>query len=134
MDLQIITRMRLGEAKLLLRPGHYSGAYYLAGYIVECSLKSCIARQSRRYEFPDRRRASDCHTHDLVSLVRLAGLDSILHAEMNANLAFSANWSIIKDWKETCRYASRTEQEAKDIISAIASRKHGFLKWVRSHW
>jgi len=43
-DLQALSRIRLTEAKALLRLGHYDGAYYLAGYAAECALKACIAK------------------------------------------------------------------------------------------
>src|SRR5919106_3680906 len=43
--------------------GEPSGAYYLAGYAVECGLKACIAKQVRRHEFPDRTTVNQSHTH-----------------------------------------------------------------------
>jgi HEPN domain-containing protein len=46
--------VRLKEANVLLRLGLSDGAYYLAGYAVECALKACIAKGTRRYEFPDK--------------------------------------------------------------------------------
>ncbi len=40
MDFQSFSRIRVNEAKALLHLKHYSGAYYLAGYAVECALKA----------------------------------------------------------------------------------------------
>jgi hypothetical protein len=40
--------MRLTEAKSLYRLGHFSGAYHIAGYAIECAFKACIAKQTRR--------------------------------------------------------------------------------------
>ena len=51
------------------------GTYYLAGYAVECALKACIAKETKRHEFPDRRKVDASHTHDLRELVRLAKLE-----------------------------------------------------------
>lgn len=51
-DFQELARVRLREAGALLRARHYDGAYYLAGYAVECALKACLARKVRRHEFP----------------------------------------------------------------------------------
>lgn len=56
-DLQALSKARLIEAKALLRLGLNDGAYYLAGYAVECAIKACIAKGSLRHEFPDKRRA-----------------------------------------------------------------------------
>jgi HEPN domain-containing protein len=33
---------------VLLEAGLYAGAYYLAGYAVECALKACIAKKTAR--------------------------------------------------------------------------------------
>jgi HEPN domain-containing protein len=39
-DFQELALVRLNEAKVLLDAGHFDGAYYLAGYAVECALKA----------------------------------------------------------------------------------------------
>src|SRR5262249_10273775 len=71
-DLQQLSRLRRREARVLLDAGHSAGAYYLVGYAVECALKACIARSTRRYDFPedlDEAQSSDapvadrCHRH-----------------------------------------------------------------------
>ncbi|MCH9011178.1 MAG: HEPN domain-containing protein, partial [Chloroflexi bacterium] len=73
-DLQEISSLRVEEARVLLRNGYYSGAYYLIGYAVECALKACIAKQIRRYDFPDRKLVNDSYTHDLEKLLGVSGL------------------------------------------------------------
>lgn len=57
-DLQELSKVRLKEATALLKLGLFDGAYYLAGYAVECALKACIAKGTQRGEFPDRKRWS----------------------------------------------------------------------------
>jgi HEPN domain-containing protein len=42
--LQDLSKVRLKEATALLNLRMYDGAYYLAGYAVECALKACIAK------------------------------------------------------------------------------------------
>ncbi len=54
-DLQKLAVIRIKEAKLLLDNDAYEGSYYLAGYAVECALKACFAKQTKQYEFPDKR-------------------------------------------------------------------------------
>ena len=87
-DLQRLAGVRISEAKALLDRRLYSGAYYLAGYAVECGLKACVAKRTRRYDFPDRKLASDSFTHNLNALVGVAGLQTLLSAEMARDPAF----------------------------------------------
>jgi HEPN domain-containing protein len=42
-----LAEQRLAEAELLLANGFWSGAYYLAGYALECALKAKIASSFR---------------------------------------------------------------------------------------
>ena len=46
LGLQTLAQMRLEDAKALEQSGQYAGAYYLAGFAVECRLKACIARKT----------------------------------------------------------------------------------------
>jgi len=71
-DLQRLSNARIREAKILFAAGEYSGAYYLAGYAVECALKACFAKSVKRYDFPDKTRAGNIFTHKLKDLARLA--------------------------------------------------------------
>lgn len=59
---------RAREASCLERNGHLHGAIYLAGYVVECLLKSYL--QHKRVEFP----RSGPSGHDLRALWKKAGL------------------------------------------------------------
>jgi HEPN domain-containing protein len=77
-DLQKLSNMRIREAKVLFAAEEYSGAYYLAGYAVECALKACIAKSVQRYDFPDKSLAQKSYVHDLKDLLRLADPDSVL--------------------------------------------------------
>ena len=52
-DFQALARVRLEEAKALRDAGRPAGAYYLAGYTVECALKACIAKRTREHDFPN---------------------------------------------------------------------------------
>ena len=55
-DLQKLSNTRIREAKALFAAGEYSGAYYLAGYAVECALKACFAKNVKQYDFPEKGR------------------------------------------------------------------------------
>src|SRR5512142_1657853 len=98
---QRISELRRKEALALLTAGHYPGAYYLVGYALECALKACVAKQVRRYDFPDKKLADKVFTHDLEVLMKLSGLAPDVEKEMKINKSFALNWAIVKDWSES---------------------------------
>jgi len=133
-DLHHLSRIRLREAKVLLDNNCYEGAYYLSGYAIECALKACIAKQTQRCNFPDRKFVSDIYTHDLNKLMNLAGLESDYKLR-KADNDFERNWAIVKDWSEQSRYVyGVTEATAKDYYSAVVNRKNGIILWIRKWW
>jgi HEPN domain-containing protein len=133
-DLQNLARVRLAEAKTLLGAAQYDGAYYLAGYAVECALKACFARAVERHSFPDLERVRKSYTHKITELVKLARLEPERVSIEAANPAFALNWSIVKDWNEISRYALHPEDEARSLYAAITNRPDGILTWIRRHW
>lgn len=133
-DLHQLAEARLREAEVLLNAGEWSGAYYLAGYAVECGLKACIAKQTGLHDFPDKDRAQKSYSHKLVELVKVAGLDASLDAEALANPLFRTNWMIAKRWNETARYAQWAATEAHALLNAINHPSEGVLLWLKNHW
>lgn len=134
-SLQRLSAQRRREARALLLAGHFAGTYYLAGYAVECALKACIAKQTQRYTFPDKKLAQDSWTHDLERLVQIAGLAPALQRDLAANPALELNWAIVKDWKETARYElAFSRQQARDFYSACSAKRAGVLTWIRRRW
>jgi HEPN domain-containing protein len=133
-DLQKLSNMRIREAKILFAAGEHSGAYYLAGYAVECALKACIAKGVQRYDFPDKSLAQESYSHDLVKLVKLADLDSELTSSTGANARLDASWNLTKSWTENSRYSVWTKNEAEAIIDAVATRSDGVLAWIKRRW
>ncbi|HXB21520.1 MAG TPA: hypothetical protein VNV88_09065 [Candidatus Solibacter sp.] len=107
------------EAGVLVQNRKLQGAYYLAGYAVECALKACIARQTKRYEFPPKvRHVHDVYTHDLDKLLRLAGLDKQLESDIQTNTALAINWAVVKDWDEEKRYVT-SGLNGRDMHAAL---------------
>jgi hypothetical protein len=97
-------------------------------------LKACIAKDTKRSEFPDLEKVKDSYTHKLPTLVRVALLTSGLDAECVSDPAFELNWETAKDWSEKDRYVEHTEQEARELYRAITDRKHGVMRWIRQYW
>jgi HEPN domain-containing protein len=134
-DLQSLAESRLREADVLLAAREYNGAYYLAGYSVECAIKACIAKQTMAEDFPDVNHAKASWVHDLEALIKQAGLLQTLSKHRANNTVFHTHWLVAKDWSVDSRYdLSHTMQEAEDLVRAIADPHSGILAWLRLHW
>ncbi len=139
-DFQQLSELRAKEAKALLAAGFPEGAYYLAGYAVECALKACIARKTREFDFPEKKRVNDSHTHDLGKLLALAGLSEDLQLEFAANPDLETFWEVVRDWSEESRYemiqGSDEEriQLATLMIQAIGAQYGGVMQWIKQRW
>lgn len=132
-EFQQLARLRIAEARALLRLGHHHGAYYLAGYAVECGLKACIARKFRRHELPDKEVVVASYTHDLQRLLKFAELEAVLDKERKRSARFSAHWGLVKDWTVESRYAIIDESRARDMLRAVVGRD-SVMAWIRRYW
>ena len=134
-ELQRIAEQRVREARVLLENECYPGAYYLLGYAIECALKACIAKQIRRYDFPDKKLVDSSHVHDLEQLLSLSGVKFEFEDAKKTNPKLANYWSVVKDWKETSRYTTDTlELSARDLYKAVTARKDGVLSWLKKRW
>ena len=134
-DFQELSKKRRLEARSLLSAQHYHGAYYLAGYSLECALKACIAKQTRRHQFPDKKLANEAFQHDLTKLLQVSGLQPDFEKELRANSVFQVNWTIAKDWSEVSRYdLTLTQAQARDLYVACTARQNGILSWISRRW
>ena len=133
-DLRRLARIRLKEARILLNANCFDGAYYLSGYAVECALKACIAKTTKRSEFPDLEKVKGSYTHKFTELVKLARLQATLEAEQARDAAFRSNWRSVSNWTEQSRYAEQAEHEARTLYKAISDREHGVMRWLKRHW
>lgn len=133
-ELKKLARMRVRESKVLLAAKEYCGAYYLAGYAIECSLKAVVSKKFEKSKIPDKRFVNDIYTHKLDDLLRHADLKSQFEADCRTNPDLAANWMVIKDWSEERRYSvSISKADATDIYAAITERGNGVLKWIFQH-
>jgi HEPN domain-containing protein len=132
-DFQRLADLRARDAGSLSKSGNQQGAYYLAGYAVECALKACIAKKTRRHEFPPKRKYIDeIYQHDLNILLKRAGLEEQLDKDMQANEALAANWNTVKVWTEESRYRV-SGLGGKDLYAAITGTD-GVLPWIKKLW
>ncbi len=131
-DLQALAHIRLADAQLLHAHKRYDAAYYLAGYAIECALNACIAKKTKRHDFPDKSDASDSHTHNLQNLLRLSGVGEKLN-DFRDDPVLERRWAIVKQWNEASRYHKQGKGKAGAIIDAVAGVR-GLLECIKEHW
>lgn len=136
---QQIAEERLLAADALLAANLWSSAYYIAGYAVECGLKSCILKRVAAapevlFQEGGNKFSSDCWSHDIEKLVKLADLETVRSTDIAASLAFGANWGIVSKWSEKSRYQSKLQAEAQELYNAIADNANGVMGWIRACW
>jgi HEPN domain-containing protein len=131
--LQRLTRIRAREARVLLSTKHPSGAYYLAGYVIECALKACIAKQTRRFDFPEKSKVLQSFTHSLRELLRAASLESAMVTDSGMSPELAKNWKTVQQWDESSRYEEWTQAEANALLTAALSR-NGVVPWITRRW
>ncbi len=132
-DFQRLIELRTKEATTLARSRNQQGAYYFAGLAVECALKACIAKKTRRHDFPaDAKHAGRVYSHDLTELLKLAGLDAQLDRDIRGNPQLAANWGVVKAWRVGSRYET-TGLNGKDMVDSLES-PDGVLTWIKQRW
>jgi hypothetical protein len=135
-ELRQLALERIADAEALLNAGRWAGAYYLAGYAVECGLKACILAYVEQTGaiFTNKKFLDGCWTHELERLATTADLQADLGVTIQTNPAFASCWGLVKDWKETSRYEQKSEADARKLYEAITHDPDGVLKWIQSHW
>ena len=102
---------------------------------MECALKACIAKKTKRFDFPDKELANKSYTHKLEALVGQSGMEGELRKARKSSRDFAKNWAVVKDWTEEHRYRTVISKKlAGDLYSAIVSKKYGVLTWLRNFW
>jgi hypothetical protein len=120
----------------LLAAKRWPGAYYLAGYALECGLKACVLAYVERTGviFEDKKFAQRCWTHDIEELVQAAGLKVDRDRASGANPTLGQNWLTARDWSESSRYRMHTQLQAETLFSALTDNPDGVLPWVKNYW
>ncbi len=135
-NLRRLAEERVIDAKILLDGGQWAGSYYLAGYAVECGLKSCVLALIERTGiiFIQRKFLEDCWTHDIETLVKTAGLKDERTSDIVANPGRALSWGQAKDWTVDARYDQKTEAQARKLYEAVINPLIGVLPWIKMHW
>jgi HEPN domain-containing protein len=137
LEWQQLAERWLVDAKRLLDNPHWSAAYYLAGYAVECGLKACVLARVAAAPgiiFDDKKFSEKCWTHSILDLVKLADLEASRAVDAAANPALGRNWLVVKDWDEKARYKTTSHQRAKKLYDAITDNTNGVMQWIKVRW
>ena len=130
---QLLAQLRADEAAVLVRNRKKMGAFYLGGLAIVCALKACIAKKTRRYEFPrDRKYVDKVYSHDLSELLKLAGLNDQLDQDLKSNRNLATNWGVVKSWNIDSRYEA-SGLKGSDMNVAVNSAD-GVLQWIKLRW
>ena len=108
----------------------------MAGYSIECALKACIAKGTQRYEFPDKKRVDSSHSHNLLELLRIAGLEHALVQAETDDPQFRNKWDTVRLWSEQSLYKRNSAKSAKELLAAIDEKGNGVfnrLVFLREH-
>ena len=133
-DFQRLAELRLIESRFLLDAGFPDGAYYLAGYAVECALKACIAKGTKQHDFPDKRLVEKSYTHDVEKLLDAAGMSDNLKRVLAQNRGLKLDWETVREWSEQSRYETKSVQDATALLKAVEDQAGGLLPWIRLRW
>jgi hypothetical protein len=100
-----VAKLRVDDAQILLEKRRFNGALYLAGYAIECLLKSAVVEKRRCVYLP-----ADLETHNWDNLLRESGLKSALDKAP----AVKALYSTLADcWGPQMRYSATTWKPSK---------------------
>lgn len=121
-----LSEARIREAAVLFNEGLYNGAYYLAGYSIECALKAFYCKQM---QFPPKD-VSRLYNHNLNELSESCGLREELNNAMKDDKVLAASWGVASGWSEEARYKIWNKQKAEEILDAINNPQNGVLTWI----
>ena len=131
-----IAQQRIEEAECLFANGHFDGAYYLAGYALELTLKAKICDCLRVPNFYKQHITGELSkafkTHKIDNLLLFTGLHETLNTEKQTNPVLLTTWSVVTCWNENSRYNNINtcdNSKSEDFISAIKY----IITWINTH-
>jgi len=142
-ELEELSYLRLKEARVLYKAGHYRGAHYLAGYTIELSLKARICKILNIESYfnsnidVSKEVARIYKTHDLTQLLFLSGLKTKFEEAKYLNEELKTNWGIVNNWNEGYRYlpvGPNQKAITLDFLNAIDDSDNGVFTWIKKHW
>ncbi len=152
LEIKELATARLEDAKILLANSRYEGAFYLAGYAIELTLKAKICTHLDIDDlFSDNptthskgslgRFRESLMTHDLFILLNLCGLGQKFEKMKLSDVDFSNNCSLLfqnptsTGWSEKVRYKQGyiTSKTVDKIINFLTEPTKGLLQWIENN-
>ena len=139
-----LAALRLEEAEVLIQQGKPDGAFYLAGYSVELTLKAKISeRLGVGSLFAEKPLPNEVftdigklrqlvQTHNLFLLLVVGGLRAAYEQQKLVDKAFSKFDDLLWTWSEQLRYRLPGQANARDVQQFIdfLGNKNGLLQWI----
>ena len=131
------SRQRLEDARILLKASRWRGAMYIAGYAVECLLKTKLMQiydcknlrelddvLQRRFALPV---GGTIFTHQLETLFKLTPS----YHRLQQNQEILSAFNVVNRWAPKWRYVSKqtTRDEATFFMNAVEKVMH----WIDSN-
>lgn len=115
---------RLADARALFRSGRWTGAIYMAGYVVECLLKAAVLSRCGLKSLP-----GEFWHHDLEGLAGEAGLVRALR-DPGGRGARDALALISRAWSVRMRYegSAGTRERSRNLLESV----EGLRTWLLS--
>lgn len=147
-EIRNLAQQRLCEAEILYQNGKYDGAFYLAGYSVELTLKAKICERlgiPNLFDEADKntnaiRGISEIRktlkTHNLFTLLIFSGLKLKFDEEKATNIDLAkANSLLFNAWDENARYKPCGYMTNKDVekLITLLSQPNGILTWIEQN-
>lgn len=144
-EIRKLARQRLKEAEILYKNGMCDGAFYLAGYSVELTLKAKICERLGIPNLFDEANADansikgiseirkPLKTHNLFTLLIFSGLKVKFDNDKATNKDLAkANSLLFNAWDENARYKPCGHMLDKDVEKLInlLSGANGILSWI----
>lgn len=147
-EIRKLARQRLQEAEILYKNGMCDGAFYLAGYSVELTLKAKICERLGIPNLFDEANADansikgiseirkTLKTHNLFTLLIFSGLKIKFDNDKATNKDLAkANSLLFNAWDENARYKPCGHMLDKDVEKLInlLSGANGILSWIEKN-
>jgi HEPN domain-containing protein len=128
---------RLEDARALIAAERWQGAMYLAGYAVECLLKTKLMRRYRCRTLTQldellhrKGRTSEqwsIYSHELVTMLNLLGCLERMQANRNVWRAFA----LVNQWAPAWRYSADlgTKKDADQFVDSVEQ----VVRWIEAN-
>lgn len=152
-EIKQLAQTRLEEAEILCQNGKFDGAYYLAGYSIELTLKARLCEKleiDNLFDYSDKQDEDvnvirkNFKTHDISQLLIFCGLFKKLQRDKAHNSSlmktcgdFIAPSNKNNKWSEQVRYSFSIGGQFKEIFVtdfiALLKNPQGLLEWIKNN-